>query len=230
VVCVPSAFVLQRRGRRPTEISNDAKLASVPVHKFACKAKHNHQLTLQDKLLDDFLQSGTTEPSSDIFLTSALRWEGLQNIIGDLEAKHEHLWFSLFAQPGHVLWRRESIASDPEGLIIGSTDHAVVVLHLRVLCHKQQMYCKLDVRKGFSSKILTLEDPKEWLSLPATIVSRLPDSGASSPKGLVLALSRKPAPLSLWKVNARFGFKRLTVDRMISMLEYNDADSSIRVG
>jgi hypothetical protein len=153
---------LARENDRPAaKITNDAKLAAVEIEPGAFVAKENHNISLGDDLIQKFIDSPVTEQSHDSYLKMPLRWEGLKWCKHNLSIRR-NLWLALLTRPGLIIYKKDAGAKSAEGLIIGSSESAIVVLPVEVKAFAGEVYAQLCFAKPFEYSILCVTSMDEY--------------------------------------------------------------------
>jgi hypothetical protein len=212
--CVQSQLDVEtdRPISKPTQ---KAKMdAPQSIDPTAYKACENKQFTLGDELLDDFVESKIPEMSSTSFLESGIRWAALKHSAPLFEVALD-FWLSILCLRGMLLYRHDSVPSNPEGLVIGSCDSGAIVLPVKLFASSGKIWAKLDLDGDeFRFHLVHVSDSTDWKAVQTSCAGRSPVAQSKHPcTGLVFNIPRE-APSSLEKLNAWCGFKGVTKPRL----------------
>ena len=198
-------------GRPISAISPAAKLvSSVALSSIAFKASANHDFSLGNALLERFMHAAYTEMSADQFALSGMRWKALRTLHPHV-SRFAHLWDCRLVTRGQILWKPGSLASEPEGIVIGRSERGVVAMRVQLRRFDEEVYATMDVARGrLPAHVLFIADTAGWTTLKPSIVSKHAGHVRRQLKGLVFKVPRK-RPESLETAHAEEGFRGLTV-------------------
>jgi hypothetical protein len=201
---------------RPVSAPSPRAILDAPscIDRAAFQPSHNHGFSLGDAMLEDFVNSKTSEMSSACYLQTAIRWLALQNASPAFDSVSAY-WRSLLVDAGDVLWEKDANAKNPLGVVVGKSERGVVVIPIRMYSNAGQIWAELDFTSdNFSWSVVHIGDSHAYKAVKATMVAHMPGSArVLNNTGLLLKIPYE-APHSLEKLASENGFKELTIPRM----------------